>query len=527
MKYPIGIQTFERIRKEGYLYVDKTNLIHKLVTMGSIYFLCRPRRFGKSLLISTLKAYYEGKKELFQGLAMEELEQDWHQYPVFHLDFNGEKFTKPEVLEQKIEGFIAAAEQRYGKDSIVTTTGERFISVLRRAYEQTGRRAVVLIDEYDKPILDVIDTPIEAENRETLKALYSTFKGADAYLQFVILTGVTKFAQVSVFSGFNQPEDISMVPDYETLCGISQAEVDSYFATPIAEMATRHKCTPQEMCLRLKAQYDGYHFSEDMIDVYNPFSILNALKSKQLRDYWFSTGTPTYLVRLLNHNDEQINELIGKYYDASLFADYRADVEKPLPMIYQSGYLTIKGYDPRRNRYLLDFPNNEVRRGFLAILANDYLKPRRNEVSTWVADAVTLLEDGETEEFRLSLTAFLASIPYDSHASIASMELCEKHFQYTFYLLLRLMGVHCMRIEQTQSQGRVDCTLEMPEVVYILEFKLDGTAQDALNQIEKNGYAKQYLNDKRTVRCIGIVFSSETRTVSDWKEVEVQKNTYR
>ena len=324
---------------------------------------------GKSLMISTLEAYYEGRKELFEGLAIAALEKDWFRYPVFHIDFNGDNFAKEGVLEAAIEGYLGNWEDIYGKNPNYTTSGTRFIEILRRASEETGRRAVVLVDEYDKPILDVLDTPMEEKNRDTLKAFYSTFKGAGKYLQFVILTGVTKFSQVSVFSGFNQPDDISMDPRYEALCGITQEEMEHYFHEPITELAVKEEYTYDEMKERLKAQYDGYHFSESMVDIYNPFSILNAFNKQQVRDYWFASGTPTYLVRLLRHSNEQINELAGKYYDASLFADYKADVEQLLPMIYQSGYLTIKGYDKRRNRYLLDFPNNEVRKGFLNLLS--------------------------------------------------------------------------------------------------------------------------------------------------------------
>ena len=523
MKYPIGIQTFSRIRENGYVYIDKTALIHQLVSRGSIYFLSRPRRFGKSLMISTLEAYYEGRKELFEGLAIAGLEKDWFQYPVFHIDFNGDNFAKEGVLEAAIEGYLGNWEDMYGKNPNYTTPGTRFIELLRRASEKTGRRAVVLVDEYDKPILDVLDTPLEEENRNTLKAFYSTFKGADKYLQFVMLTGVTKFSQVSVFSGFNQPKDISMDPRYESLCGITQEEMERYFHEPISELAEKDECTYEEMKERLKAQYDGYHFSENMLDIYNPFSILNAFDSLQIRDYWFATGTPTYLIRLLQHSREQMNELTGKFYDPTMFIDYKADVEQPLPMIFQSGYLTIKEYNKKMGTYLLDFPNNEVRKGFLSVLAANYMKPKSKEVTSWITDAVMDLERGDTDAFRRSLTSFLASIPYDSHGSLKDIDITEKHFQYTFYLLLRLIGVYCTAIhcEDRQSYGRVDCTLEMEDYVYIFEFKMDGTAQEALEQIEKTGYAKPYLADKRKVICIGVNFSSVTRTVEDWEEVSI------
>ena len=461
------------------------------------------------------------------------MEKDWYEYPIFRIDFNGGLYTQPGILEATIEGYLGNWEDIYGKNPNYTTIGTRFIEILRRAYEQTGRRAVVLIDEYDKPILDVLDTEacfyddygkqvlLENHNREILKSFYSTFKGADQYLRFVLLTGVTKFSQVSVFSGFNQPKDISMDERYEALCGITQNELEAFFEEPTIQLAAKYQYTVKEMKELLRRQYDGYHFGERMTDIYNPFSILNAFDSMAIRDYWFSTGTPTYLVRLLQHSREQINELAGRYYVPSLFVDYKADVEQPLPMIYQSGYLTIKEYNRRMGTYLLDFPNNEVRKGFLSVLAAHYLKPGGGEVNSWIIDAVTCLEQGNTSAFCDSLTAFLASIPYDSHASLKELDMTEKHFQYTFYLILRLIGVYCRAIhcENRQSFGRVDCILEMDEYVYIFEFKMDGTAEEALQQIAEKGYARSYLTDNRKIVCIGVNFSSLTRTVEEWKEI--------
>lgn len=520
MLYPIGIQTFDKIREDEYVYVDKTDLIYQLVSTGTIYFLSRPRRFGKSLLVSTLEAYYRGRKELFEGLAIAGLEKDWLEYPIFRIDFNGGPYTQPGVLEATIEGYLGNWEDTYGKNVHYSTTGDRFRELLRRASEQAGRRAVVLIDEYDKPILDALDTPQEAVNRELLKTFYSTFKSADASLQFVLLTGVTKFSQVSVFSGFNQPKDISMDRRFETLCGITQQEMEDYFAEPIAALAERYECSVEEMKDKLRNQYDGYHFSDKLTGIYNPFSLLNAFDQTRISDYWYATGTPTYLEKLLKHNKEQINELTGKYYAPAMFVDYKADVEKPLPMIYQSGYLTVKDYDLRRDSYLLDFPNDEVRRGFLTMMANDYLKPKDGNISSWIVDSLILLEEGETAEFRDSLTAFLSSIAYDSHDSVKTPEATEKYFQYTFYLLLRLIGESNCRLinEKRQAIGRVDCIIELKDYVYIFEFKLDGSADEALRQIEEKNYAKPYLADKRQIISIGVNFSSETMTVEEWKE---------
>ena len=518
MKYPIGIQSFERIIEDGYVYVDKTDLIFRLTHEGSIYFLSRPRRFGKSLLVSTLENYYLGRKELFRGLAIDSLETEWAVHPVFHVDFNATNFTKENTLEQKLKLYLSEWESRYGLPLSEGhyDLGDRFVRILETAHRQTGRRAVVLVDEYDKPILDVldVDTSLEERHRNVLKAFYSVFKGADSHLQFVLLTGVTKFSQVSVFSGFNQPDDISMDARYETLCGITQEELQRYFAGPIRELSTVYGCTEQEMLQRLKEQYDGYHFSEHLTDVYNPFSLLNAFGKKNIRDYWFSTGTPIYLIRLLSHFKENMNELTGKYYAPEEFIDYKADVERPLPMIYQSGYLTVKAYDRDFNTFLLDFPNNEVKNGFLTMLSAAYLQPKE-ETGGWIRSLVQALRRGEVEQVRTLFTSFLSSIPYTMRRKEDEAER-ERYFQYTFYLILRLVSVYTVYVEKAQSQGRVDCVLETSDYVYVFEFKLDGTASEALQQIEAKGYAREYAADSRKLYKIGASFSSETGTIDDW-----------
>lgn len=524
MKYPIGIQSFEKLREGGFVYADKTALVYDLVTTGTVYLLSRPRRFGKSLLVSTLECYFRGRKELFEGLAMEALEQEWKEHPVFKIDFNGGKYSDPAALGLKLNAYVGKWEQIYGKDPLEQNIEDRFAGVLARAYQQTGHKAVVLIDEYDKPILDVLDTPQEDENRDILKAFYSTFKSTDDYTRFVFLTGVTKFSQVSVFSGFNQPDDISMSARYEALCGITEEELEYYFAEPITLMAKKYRHTIEEMRLILKQQYNGYHFSDELTDIYNPFSLINAFRNNRIDDYWFRTGTPTYLQTLLQHNHEGINDLTGKYYEPKMFVDYKADVEKPLPMIYQSGYLTIKDYDLESDEFLLDFPNNEVRNGFLSMIASGYLKSGTVEIDTWISTGIKLLKRGETAVFRDSLTAFLAGIPYDAHPSLKKSEAAtEKHFQYTFYLILRLLGGSgcTLLTEKTQAVGRVDAVLEFKDYVYIFEFKPDGSASEALRQIEEKHYAEPYLNDPRRVFCIGVDFSSETMTVKEWKERQV------
>ena len=526
MKYPIGIQSFDRIIEGGYVYLDKTALVYDLVHDGNIYFLCRPRRFGKSLLVSTLKCYFEGKKELFKGLAIDKLEKEWKQYPVFHIDFNAKNFTKAGELDDTLTTFVERYEAIYGKDAFAKTLGDRFASVLKTAHEKTGLRAVVLIDEYDKPLLDVLDQDLyimideqkrklEDWNREVLKGFYSVFKAADADLQFVLLTGVTKFSQVSVFSGFNQPDDISIDERYEALCGITKEELYTTFDEQIKAMAERYKVSEDEMKYMLKRKFDGYHFSPSMLDIYNPFSILNTLSKKILADYWFATGTPTYLVRLLSHCKENLNELTGKYYPTSSFVDYRADVEAPLPMIYQSGYLTIKDWNMMTNSYLLDFPNDEVKNGFLTLVAASYLKPKE-PTDAFVLQVVNAMDAGDCKQLEKLLTSFFASIPYSQRRKDDEREK-ERYFQYTFYLILRMISCFTVYIEKEQSEGRVDCIVETPKYVYIFEFKRDGSALDALDQIKRMGYAREYAADKRIVHQIGCNFSSKTGTIDGWE----------
>ncbi len=528
MKYPIGIQDFKTIIEDGYVYVDKTALIYRLVTEGKVYFLSRPRRFGKSLLVSTLEYYFKGEKELFKGLAIDSLEKDWNSYPIFHIDFNSTVFTQGGALQKRIKGLVEGWEKEYGfQGNPDYDYGQRFEQLLAYVHEQTGKRCVVLIDEYDKPLLDVLDLdykmdvggqlrPIEECNRDTLKVFYSVFKTADPHLKFVLLTGVTKFSQVSVFSGFNQPQDISMDARYDALCGITKEEMESVFGQETDKMAETLHVSPMEMREKLTRQYDGYHFSEGMTDIFNPFSVLNAFSKRSLRDYWFSTGTPTYLIRLLSHCNENLHEMTGKYYEPRQFVDYRATIERPLPMIYQSGYLTIKDYDPDTRSYLLDFPNNEVKNGFLSIVASDYLKVPEDNIP--IIEIARALRRNDLESLRLQLTSFFASIPYTMRRKENEREK-ERYFHYTFYLLFRIISTYLVLAEKQQSGGRADCIIEAQNDIYIFEFKLDGTAQEALDQIEDKGYARPYLSDKRTIHKIGVSFSSETGTIDDWQDV--------
>ena len=527
MNYPIGIQDFAKLRENNFVYVDKTDMVFDITKNDGVYFLSRPRRFGKSLLVSTIKYYFEGRHDLFKGLKIENLETKWETYPVFEIDFNGSNYTEADALEQTLNGYLIKWEQQYGVKPATDQPGRRLADVLHQAHVQTGKTCVVLVDEYDKPMLDAMDTGlktrvgdnemlIEDHNRETLKAFYSVFKLADADLRFVFLTGVTKFAQVSVFSGFNNAQDISMSPRFDAICGITTEELNSVFAPAIEELANANAVSVAETKSQLKQRYDGYHFSKRMTDIYNPFSLLNTFKSEDARDYWFASGTPSYLMRLLAHSNENIQDIIARSYEAQEFVDYRATVEAPVPMIYQSGYLTIKGYNREDEEYKLDFPNHEVASGFLAILASGYFHTP-TEPNSWANKLKKALHHGKPEDFRDLLNDFLASIPYSVRESNGEKS-HERQFQYTVYLIMRLIGScrNTVYHEKATSKGRADCVIETPRYVYIFEYKLDRPAAEAMAQISDRGYAEPYAHDSRAVYAIACSFSSETGTISDW-----------
>lgn len=516
MRYPISIQTFETIINGNYVYVDKTDLVYRLA-QEHVCFLSRPRRFGKSLLISTLDAYFSGRKELFQGLKMEALEHEWDVYPIFRIDFANGNFSNPDELTLMLEGRVSDWERIYGKDDVYKTLGDRFKYVLEQAAAKTAKKVVVLIDEYDRPLLDVLGEAQEDKNRNILKNFYATFKAADASLRFVLLTGVTKFSQITVFSGFNQPNDISMDSRYDAICGITEAELHNTFFEAIVVMAKKLGYTVEEMKAELKRQYDGYHFSNALVDVYNPFSIINAFNKLDIDNYWYKSGTPTYLVKLIEGHNINMQKLTSRGYESQYFVDYRADAEEPLAMLYQSGYLTIKSYDKRYREYTLDYPNVEVSKGFVTLMANSYLKKDESEAAYWIVNLDRMLRRGDLNEVRDAFTAFLASIPYEANKDERAKDF-ETHFQYTFYIIFRLLSCYTTLLEKQNSKGRADIIIESDNDIYIFEFKLDGSAEEALQQIEDKQYALPYLQDKRKLHKIGVNISSSTRTVDGWLE---------
>ena len=516
MKYPIGTQTFSTLVEDGFVYVDKTDLVYEL-SQKRVCFLCRPRRFGKSLLISTLESYFKGEKNLFEGLKIASMEKEWKSFPVFHIDFSMGCYEKPEGLQEVLENHLGKWEKQYGLENHASQFGIRFGNIISEVRQQTGKKVVVLVDEYDKPLLDVLMTPQEETNRNILKDFYGVFKYSDPDLRFVFLTGVTKFSQVSIFSGFNQVKDISMDSRFDALCGITGRELQDYFDEELEKLASKYACTKETLYEMFKKRYDGYHFSEQMLGVYNPFSVLNALDSMRLDDFWFSTGTPTYLVKLLHRSQTDMQKILSRAYAKKYFVDYKADKEEPLPMLYQSGYVTIKGFDMKRNEFTLDYPNDEVRNGFVDILANDYLN-LHGETNTLAMDISEMLGSCRLDDLRNSLTAFFASIPYVANKDERAVSF-ESHFQYTFYLVFRLLSCYVTLMEKQNSHGRADVIVETEKYIYIFEFKLDGSVQDALEQIDNQGYAEPYLNDSRKLFKIGVNFSSAKRTIVDWKNV--------
>ena len=519
MKYPIGTQTFSTIIEENMVYVDKTDLVYDLA-QKHVCFLCRPRRFGKSLLISTLESYFKGNKELFKGLKIEELEKDWTQYPVFRIDFSKGNFRDSDYISNVMRNYLDKWEEKYGVSKKYEEVGIRFSNVIAKAHEKTGRKCVILVDEYDKPMLDVLMEPQEQLNRDALKEIYSTFKETDEHLRFVLLTGVTKFSQVSVFSGFNQPEDISMKSEFDALCGITKDELASYFDSEIAVMAEGFGCTKDEMYAELKRCYDGYHFSTRMLDIFNPYSVLNALSSKELGYYWFATGTPTYLMRLLDRNKTDMQEMLSRQYDSKYFMDYKADAEDPLAMIYQSGYLTIKDFRRgfgMKTLYTLDYPNVEVKDGFVTLLANSYFSVRANTDSL-IQNISAMFYECRLDDMRDALSGFFASIPYNANYQERAWSY-ESHYHYTLYLIFRLLSCYTTLTEKENSRGRADIIVETNDYVYIFEFKLDGTAAEALKQIDDKGYAEPYAADLRRLFKVGVAFSSEKRNITEWSVV--------
>ena len=508
--YPIGIQNFEKIRNDGYLYIDKTALMYQMVKTGSYYFLSRPRRFGKSLLISTLEAYFQGKKELFTGLAVERLEKDWIKYPILHLDLNIEKYDTPESLDNILEKSLTAWEKLYGAEPSERSFSLRFAGIIERACKQAGQRVVILVDEYDKPMLQAIgNEKLQKQFRDTLKPFYGALKTMDGYIKFAFLTGVTKFGKVSVFSDLNNLDDISMRKDYVEICGVSDQELHENLDIELHEFAETQDLSYDKLCTKLKEYYDGYHFTHNSIGIYNPFSLLNAFKYKEFGSYWFETGTPTYLVKLLKKHHYDLERMAHEETDAQVLNSIDSESTNPIPVIYQSGYLTIKGYDERFGIYRLGFPNREVEEGFIRFLLPFYANVNKVESPFEVQKFVREVETGDYDSFFHRLQSFFADTTYEV---IREQEL---HYENVLFIVFKLVGFYT-KVEYHTNDGRIDLVLQTEKFIYIMEFKLNGTAVEALQQINDKRYALPFEADGRKLFKIGINFSEKTRNIEKW-----------
>ncbi|GHT39207.1 ATPase AAA [Bacteroidia bacterium] len=519
-KMPIGIQTFDEMARKEWVYVDKTALVYELANDSKHNFLSRPRRFGKSLLVSTLSAYFRGDKELFKDLALGKMETEWVEYPVFIFDFVIDTYTNNvSQVESFLNSKLSDLEAIWGKGENEDSLGQRFSGLIKRAAEQTGKKVVILIDEYDRALTQTMDKPeLNAQVREVLKGFFSVLKGADQYIRFALLTGVTKFSKVSIFSDLNQLKDISLDEKYAAICGITQEELEADFVPEIEKLAAKINLSYEETIIKLKEEYNGYHFSEDGPSVYNPFSTVNVLANSKFGDYWYETGTPTFLVNELLQNKFDILDFEKGILVPSVdINDYRRENGNPIPLLFQTGYLTIWGYQAAFDSYLLGFPNGEVRRGFSRSLFQAYSKPVSGRSSYNFAQFGYDLNKGDLEAFFDRLISFFAALPYDLHNDTTN----EKDYQYVFYVLMTLLGEFTFT-EVRGNIGRADAIIKTDDRIYIFEFKVtsSGTVDEALAQIEEKGYAKPFEtnpDEKRKIVKVGVVFDTATRNIKEWK----------
>ena len=527
-KYPIGVQSFRTIRTENFIYIDKTAYIESLVK-GHVFFLSRPRRFGKSLLLSTLASYFRGEKELFKGLYIEEAEErmalaegrePWLEHAVLYIDLNIRNYDSREVLIDRLSKNLSSIEEDYQLPNTDGAVEERFSNLIKTLSHKTGRKVVVLVDEYDKPLLHSLsdgDRELHEQYRKILAGFYVVLKSLDEYIRFAFLTGVTKFSKLSVFSGLNNLNDISLAPAYAGLCGITEAELLATFSEDIDALAQQLSYTPAELLAFLKSEYDGYCFSTNNVHVYNPFNVLNVFDKGILGSYWFATGTPTFLVEMLRDRQYDYPSLDKDVMVPLVDLENPHElIDDPIQVLYQAGYLTIKSFDPSRRRFALGFPNNEVRYCFLNLLLRALLPTK---VNLTVKETDLFLDEIEKENVKGFMTrvhALLAALPYPTNVTVETVEWT---YQSLFYLLFHLMGQH-VRTEEHSILGRADFVLETATTVYIFEFKLwsAGTPEEAIEQIRKQGYAEPYRSCGKPVRLIGVSFDTEKRNIGEWKE---------
>ncbi len=511
MKYPIGIQNFGEVRRDGYVYVDKTALAYKMISEGKYYFLSRPRRFGKSLLLSTFEAFFGGEKELFEGLAVCDLEKEWTVHPILHLDLNSREYKDESSLSAELNRHLEKWEKRYGDEYKDRANEERFLHVIENAFEQTGKRVVILVDEYDKPLLQTIgNKALQDAYRSMLKAFYGVLKTCDRYIRFAFLTGVTKFGKVSVFSDLNNLIDISVLPQYAAICGITEQELHEQLDEGVSQLAEANGETKDECYTHLKTNYDGYHFYPNSEGIFNPFSMLNTLAYRVYNDYWFETGTPTFLVHQLQKTNYRLDEMTEEKLSADTLNSIDIMDENPLPLLYQSGYLTIKDYDTRFKTYRLGFPNREVREGFVKYLVPYYAPKNENNSLFSIEMFVEEVERGDAEGFMRRMEAFFANGDY------ALMGDKELYFHNAVYVFFSLLGLY-VEVERHTTNGRMDILVQTKDYIYIFELKIDQSADAAMKQIEEKGYAKPFAADPRKLFKIGLNFSTEKRCIDDWR----------
>ena len=518
-RYPIGIQTFERLRRENYLYIDKTDLVWKMTKESPFIFLSRPRRFGKSLLTTTLDSYFKGDKELFQGLKIMELEKEWKQYPVIHLDLSSVKGKESAKELERALNLLISEGNKFGTVQEEVTPGEKLRGMIRRAYEQTGAQVAVIIDEYDAPLLEVLHEEKRLpEFRRVIQEFYQPLKASESMIRFCFITGITKFSQLSIFSTINNLKNISMDSKYAAICGITEQELATDMAPDIAMLAREYECTPEEMHEKLKQMYDGYRFAKSSPDIYNPFSLLKCFDHKDISNYWFESGTPTFLIRQMQNFRTDVTSMEHIESDAASFDCPTEAMTSALPLLYQSGYLTIKGYDREEDSYVLAIPNKEVRSGLIGGLIPAYTGLDRGDVRNGFAIKFwRALKREDIDTAMEEMKAFLAGIPYVEgfKKKLEEAAASEGFYEYTFYLIFSMLNVYA-RTQVKCKGGRIDFVVLMPETTWVFELKVNGTAQEALEQINSKGYAIPYQTESRRVVKVGVQFARDTMTVGEW-----------
>lgn len=516
---PIGIQDFEDLRRRQCIYVDKTAYIYKLAREGKPYFLSRPRRFGKSLLLSTMEAYFLGKKDLFKGLALEKLEKDWIEYPVITISFGSGSYETKDKLLSMIDYCLSKYEKSYQLEKFSDNPAVRLSNLLSTMYEKTGKQVVILIDEYDKPILDAIYTEYEEQNRQELRNFYSPLKDSDKYIRFLFITGITKVSHVNIFSGLNQLDDISLSSDYSAICGVSESELEQYFMPEIEALAQRQEMTLAETKERLAYMYDGYHFTHNVEGVYNPFCLLKCFREKDFGSYWFESGTPSFLVKTLQHQPMELTNLVnGRIANENQFKNYDPDSKNMLPVIYQSGYLTIKDFEKESRLYTLDFPNREIEQGFLEVVLKKFITVPYDDVGLEINNLRLALRNKNVDSALSIIKSAIADLP-----TIVKKDGCENYYESVTHLMFRMTGYNV--ISELQSvAGRSDVVVTTKDSVFIFELKMDKgrnaeeLADEALSQIDASGYADRFAVSGKNMIKIGVVFSSEAKGLLLWKQ---------